>query len=245
MNKNYVLIDSKNRLNTNNTSSSNFRINLPKTIRIKSYIKINYLYMPRCNYLINSSNNKIVVNLNNQNYITIIFPSQNYTPLTLSNYINICVNNTNSFNCVYNNSTYKYDFQANIDFSIDFSQSNFYKLINLDKKIYSSNNKQFSSGLVNFNKPNYINVNLSNISNDVMIGATNQQVNFIIPCAGTTNFSEIIQYNNVNYNVEMKVLNLMLNYLDVIITDDEGILFDNNNFDWFMILEFDGIENYN
>ena len=62
MNKNYVLIDSKNRLNINNTSSSNFRINLPKTIRIKSYIKINYLYMPRCNYLINSSNNKIVVN---------------------------------------------------------------------------------------------------------------------------------------------------------------------------------------
>ena len=52
----YILIDSKYR-NTFYNDTSNFRINLSKNINIKSYLKINYLYMPRTNYLINDRNN--------------------------------------------------------------------------------------------------------------------------------------------------------------------------------------------
>ena len=88
--------------------------------------------------------------------------------------------NIYGFNCSYNQFTYKFDFSATCDFFLDFSQSDFYKIVSLEKKIYSSSNNQFSSGIVDFNKPYYININFSNITNNVMIGSTNQQVNFIV-----------------------------------------------------------------
>ena len=241
-NKKYILLDSKYRYSG---TSTNFRYILPKLIKVNSYIKINYLYMPRCNYLINSSNNKIVLKLNNAIFITIILPSQNFTPLTLANYITtICQTENTTFNCTYNQFTYKLDFNSSVDFTFDFSQSNFYKLVNLNQQIYSSTNKQFSTGIVNFNIPYYLNLNISNISNDVMLGNnSNNSFNFIIPVGGSTNFGEIIQYNDVNYQVKMKVDSLTLNYLDIIITDDENNIFNNNDFNWFCILEFDGIDN--
>ena len=52
-----------------------------------------------------------------------------------------------------------------------------------------------------------------NISNDVMLGNNNNcSFNFIIPCAGITNFGEIIQYNDINFNVKMKVENLLFKF---------------------------------
>ena len=62
----YILIDSKYR-NTFYNDTSNFRINLSKNINIKSYLKINYLYMPRTNYLINDRNNLFKISFNTTN----------------------------------------------------------------------------------------------------------------------------------------------------------------------------------
>ena len=62
----YILIDSKYR-NTFYNDTSNFRINLSKNINIKSYLKINYLYMPRTNYLINDRNNLFKLSFNTTN----------------------------------------------------------------------------------------------------------------------------------------------------------------------------------
>ena len=54
-----------------------------------------------------------------------------------------------------------------------------------------------------------------------MLGNNNyNSFNFIIPCAGITNFGDIIQYNDINFNIKMRVNNLLLTYLDIMITEN-------------------------
>ena len=102
----------------------------------------------------------------------------------------------------------------------------------------------FVSNCINFNNPYYININISNISNDVMMSSNdNKQVNFIVPLL-SNNFGEIIQYKPLETsNFKMIVDNKKLNYLDIIITDDSGDLFENNESNWFMVLEYDSFDN--
>ena len=109
----YILIDSRYKTYGSN---SNFKIYLNKAINIHSYISINYLYLPRLNYLINSNNDYIEIefvnnnnnnNLNNinnnnlNNIVSIRFTHQNYTPATLCEYINTYIANYNNFVCSY------------------------------------------------------------------------------------------------------------------------------------------------
>ena len=235
----YLLIDSKYRNNIND-NTSRFRIYLNKQILIKSYCKINYLFMPRTNYLINKNNNNFKIIFNNNDILNLIIPSSNYKPIQLSTYINTISNNLNGLNCQYNEQTYKFEFYSNIPFNLDFTISKFYQLLSLKNQIYSSDNtNKFISNIINFNYPYYINLNLSNIANDVMIGNTlNNQVNFIIPTL-SCNFGDIIEYTNNKYDVKMFCNNQKLLYLDVEITDDYNKLYDNNESEFYFILEYD------
>ena len=112
----YVLIDTRYKAYGSNNS---FRYQLPYDIIIKSYIKINYLYLPRLNYLINSSNNSFALTFINDAGVStynIIISEGNYTPLELVGVINTIMGKTNSFNVGYNTNTYKFVFSANTDF---------------------------------------------------------------------------------------------------------------------------------
>jgi hypothetical protein len=99
-NPKYLLINSKFR-NPDSKSSTNFRIYFNKNIEINNYIKINYLNFPRCNYLISEKNNKFSITTSGQ-VINVIIPIGNYTPLQLSELINLQLNNVNELKIIYN-----------------------------------------------------------------------------------------------------------------------------------------------
>ena len=236
-NSKFILIDSRYK---NYGSNSNFKIYLNKPITIKKYIKIHYLYLPRLNYMINDNNKLIEITFSDNKKISIVFNKQNYSPLLLTTYINTYVNNYKNFNCYYNQFTYKIEFYCDIGFSIDFSKSSFHKLLSLDRKIYSSDNlNKFISNCINFNTPSYININIGNISNDVLQGSNDShQVNFIVPITNT-NFGDIIEFKETfNKDFKMVVDNKTLTYLDIIITDDDGLIFENNEANFYMVLEY-------
>ena len=168
----YILIDSKYR-NPIYKNSSNFRIYLPKFINIHSYLKINYLYIPRTNYLINDTNNlfsvKLYSNSNNILEQEVKLKNRNYTPLQLIEYINnmftTLTNLQITFLLSYDATTYKISFISTVPFELDLTKSNFHKLLSLEKKKYVSNeNLMIYSNVIDFNQPHYININFSNIS---------------------------------------------------------------------------------
>ena len=141
MNPNYLLINSKSRENYYNSNSSNFRIYFDKNINIKEYIKLKYLSLARTNYLITEKNNKFSVIFETGKKLTINIPYGIYSPLQLIASINIFFNDEYGFVSVYDNYLFKITFYANIEFQIDFSISEFHKLINVENKIINSISK--------------------------------------------------------------------------------------------------------
>lgn len=236
-NPKYILINSKFR-SIDSKSSTNFRIYFNKNIEINKYLKINYLNIPRCNYLITNKNNSFSLTINGQ-ILNVIIPIGNYTPLQLADIINVQVNNLNNFNITYNNQTFKYTFTSLSSFKLDLTISDFHKLLSLEKKVYNSIDKQIVSNIIFFNYPLYLNMRINNISsNNFTYTNENSQTDFIINCGSDTNFGEIIQYKGFEYDIKMFLNNINVNYFDIQILDDENEIFDNNNFNWYAVLEY-------
>ena len=119
------------------------------------------------------------------------------------------MNNVNGFNAVYNLNTFIIQFTSNSPFSIDLTQSNFYKLISLTQQIYNSFNVnnlyQINTGIVVLNNPTYINLNIQNITTDNII-YNNQSTSsgFIIPIE-SFNFGDVMVFNKQNYDMILSV----------------------------------------
>ena len=241
-NKKYILIDTKNITNIEN--KYNFKFYLNQYIEIKKYIELQLLIMPRLNFFINKNNNtfQIVLFKNGFNYIVnFTLPLQNYSPNSICEQINLlfAASNNITFNASYNQYNYKITFTSNCSFELNLNLSSFNKVISLEKKIYFSDiNNQISSFII-FNTPNYIKLNINNITSTNIINnnLSNIETSWIIPVINK-NFGEIIEYKSIDYPMKFEV-NSKINYLDISILDDDDKIFDNNNYNWIGIFSYE------
>ncbi len=238
-NPNYLLINTKYRNDFYNTSSSNFRIYLNKNINIKKYIKLQYFSISRTNYLITEKNNKFRINFSNNFFLNVIIPIGNFTPLQLCEAINFQIDYLKNFNLTYNSQIFKLTFNCDIEFNIDFTQSDFYKLLNFEKRIYNSVNNKIVSNIIFFNYPLYLNLVIKNISSSSFQNSDNsKESHFIINCGSSYNFGENIQYKSNENDIKILVDNINISYLDFILMDDQNSLYDNNNVDYYFIISY-------
>ena len=108
--------------------------------------------------------------------IDIILPYQNFTPLSLVDFLKTFLSSFYNFNISYNQFTYKIEMSSDYDIALNLTTSDFHKLIGLDKKIYYSynNNKKIITNCTNFNRPSYITINFKNITTTNLISNIHQ-----------------------------------------------------------------------
>jgi hypothetical protein len=90
--------------------------------------------------------------------------------------------------------------------------------------------------LINFNTPYYIKLNILNLTSTNILNNERLNVSWVIPILNK-NFGEIIEYNDYIYNLKLDT-NAKTNYLDISILDDYDNLFDNNNYNWYALFEY-------
>ena len=123
----YILIDTKYL--DSSTNKYNFRYYLPNLINIKNYIKISYAYIPRLNYMIDETNNTFNITFYTNagpHQIDIILPYQNFTPLSLVDYLKTFLSSFYNFNISYNQFTYKIEMTSDYDIALNITTSDFY-----------------------------------------------------------------------------------------------------------------------
>ena len=110
----------------------------------------------------------------------------------------------------------------------------------IEKKIYYSNSNKLISNIIFFNYPLFLNLIIKNLSSDNFTNTNQyQNSNFILSCGSLVNFGEMISYSNINYNIKMNISKININYMDILIVDDDGNTFDNNIIDFYIIFEYD------
>ena len=235
----YILLDTKNITG----NKYNFKYNFDQTIEINEYIKLNLMLIPRMSYFINNTNNtfkiKFYQDINNPVIFNFTLTNQSYTPLTfceaINNLFGFFVGFT--FNVFYNSFNYSITFTSSVKFDLDLTLSSFHRVISLEKKVYYSDTFNNINGFINFNTPYYIKFKINNLtSTNILNNNNNLECSWIVPILNK-NFGEIIEYTEDKYYLKNET-KAKINNLDITILDDSDNLFDNNNYNWFGIFEY-------
>jgi hypothetical protein len=225
---------SKTSNKKNGTMNSDITFYIPKLIQetaglLYSSIKLSHCEIPYSFYIINSTNNKLIIN-----NIEMIIDEGNYNANSLMITLNelLATNNILGTLFTFNPSIGKYILTSSQYFTIFVSSIR--SIIGLDDNIYSGifNGVQYSltfpfpvntGGVKNiFIKTNIITSNINTYDGSNMIL---KSIPVNVPPYGQ------IFYNNIE-GIETIIKNRELNQLDIQLVDDDNNLIDFNNINW-------------
>jgi hypothetical protein len=191
-------------------------------------------------YLINDSNNKIIINIQSDAGIVYTFPNGNYNVTQFINQWYITVGT--AWKLTYSSITNKITFSYPYSFKFSFNDINSLMLIlgfNNSNLVYSSMNGKITSPYaVNFGGILKLDVKTSSFNLSNMDSYQKGRVNTIASIPVNSAQNGYILYNNfTNYNSMFKAS--QISDLNIIIQDEFNNFIDFNNCDWSITIQID------
>ena len=137
---------------------------------------------------------------------------------------------------VFDENKYIYNMSSNQNFNIEYT-SQLYKLFGQQNIIYFSNANQLNSGIINFNIPMIINIDIVNIESS-FISSNNLNSNFLLPFT-VERFGIYSYYNNQFDQINYVSKQYKLNHFNIKLYDNDGDLINLENQDYFLLFEYE------
>ena len=234
-----ILLNSKraNKYINNNTSDCVFflpNINIKKYKNIK--IAVNTAQLPYSFYNVNSTNDKLVYNVNSGPTQTIYLTHQNYNVNTLKT--ELLLHLGNDFSITYSNSKNKFTFShSTYDFEFE-AFSNCFELLGFDDETDNSSSSRIleSANSVNLFTIRNIYITSDNFILNNINSYTPKQSNILCSIPISSMMNSIISYSNV-FNIDSEINHVTnLSHLHIKLTDQDGDLIELNKCHWSMTL---------
>lgn len=235
-----IFLNSKRADKYINNQTSDCIFHLPN-INIKKFknvkISVQTAQLPYSFYNVNSTNDKLVYNVNSGATQTIYLTHQNYNVNTLKT--ELISHLGVDFSFVYSSSKNKYTItHSTYDFEFE-SDSNCFELLGFHE---NTDNSSTSSVLVSSNSINLFTTRNIYVSSDNFIlnninSYTPNQSNILASIPITTMANSIISYSNIyNVNSEIHHVNNLTN-LHIKLVDQDNDIIELNNCHWSLTLE--------
>lgn len=228
-NKKSIVINSKDFEN-----SCDFVYTLNKPIKITKYLQLVYSAIPNTNYLVNDSNNNLIITFNDTMVKNININSGNYDVDALATTIKTAVNYS-SFNMVFDKTQIKYQLSASQSFHVTGSMI---KILGIsDNQLFNSSHI-YCDSCIYFTFPNIIYIKIDNFDNSTIYYNESKSVTFFIHNSALKNgitYYYSYDYDNIvntNYPIELDKLHIQ-------ILDENFDIYNNQNIGIQLILQFE------
>lgn len=205
----HIYINSKDREDRDNTSPANFRIKLYKEVNPKC-AELSYALIPNTFYNITSVNKNYGFNMVQQT-----IPEGCYTLNELLQYIA----NQTALTIAYDDITNNITISSNVDFSLDFSNTELGGMLGFQKRGYAEQ----PTYTAEFGPRAYCSAIFidTNLGSGVINSGDHQNSTFTIPV--NVNKSEIIQfYSKTQFSISPKVRENGIQFLEIKLRDEYG-----------------------
>jgi hypothetical protein len=247
-----ISLSSKSASMSNAPLNSSCFFEIPNIFKRTDNIKlvmigISHAEIPVSFYIVNDTNNNIIINRNNTGEITYTLTNGNYNGTTFKTML---LNTLGAnWSCVLNTSTGKYTLTHSINsFYVSYLSScaslmGFYKKGNQINyySIYNTTTSSFDflcPYACNLGGTSRINIKSTTLLNDNLDSIHGGHSGTLATISNNAELFGIILYNNTN-NFRNVIYNDFLNAIDISITDDQDKLVNFNGVDWYLTIQLD------
>lgn len=227
--KNYIIINTANLAN-----STEFTYKLAKPARVKQYVKLMYACVPNTNYMLNNTNNNLIITFIDGTVRNITLPNQNYLTNELASAIKTAVNYSN-FDMVFDKNLVKYQLTAGGNF---YTSGNMCSVLGLEQNQFFLPGSVYAKNSIQFTNPKVLYIRINDLSNENIFTSTSKNATFFMH--NDTNKNSNITYYAYQYDniITVESNPISLSELQVQILDDNFQIYDNLNIPVQLILEF-------